>query len=169
MKIENQKGFINAIALLIVLVAVGIGAFFYWQAKNDKNLVCIEVTVKAKNPLTGEVKEFGNPCDVPKGWEEVERETVPEEPITFTDNPEMFSVSKRSFVIDEKFKANWLAMQSEECGTNNSEAYYRDLLNKFSPTDQGWEYTFNYLGRSQDNGIFTVTVIPNKLGYREET
>lgn len=30
---------------------------------------CIQVTVWAKNPDTGECREFGSPCTVPSGWE----------------------------------------------------------------------------------------------------
>ncbi len=29
---------------------------------------CIEITVWAKNPDTGECQEFANPCSVPQGW-----------------------------------------------------------------------------------------------------
>jgi hypothetical protein len=30
--------------------------------------ICIQVITKARNPTTGEVKNFPTPCDVPKGW-----------------------------------------------------------------------------------------------------
>jgi len=30
---------------------------------------CIEITVWAKNPDTGECQEFANPCSVPSGWQ----------------------------------------------------------------------------------------------------
>jgi len=30
---------------------------------------CIEITVWAKNPDTGECREFPNPCSVPSGWQ----------------------------------------------------------------------------------------------------
>jgi len=30
---------------------------------------CIEITVWAKNPDTGECQEFPNPCSVPSGWQ----------------------------------------------------------------------------------------------------
>ncbi len=33
--------------------------------------VCIQVITPAKNPRTGECKEFPTPCDVPTGWEKV--------------------------------------------------------------------------------------------------
>ncbi len=34
--------------------------------------VCAQVITQAKNPLTGEVKDFPTPCDVPSGWIVVE-------------------------------------------------------------------------------------------------
>lgn len=32
---------------------------------------CIQVIAFARNPQTGETKEFPTPCDIPKGWEKV--------------------------------------------------------------------------------------------------
>jgi hypothetical protein len=34
----------------------------------DKS-VCIQVITAGKNKVTGEVKDFPSPCDVPEGWE----------------------------------------------------------------------------------------------------
>ena len=31
--------------------------------------VCIQVITAGKNKVTGEVKDFPSPCDVPEGWE----------------------------------------------------------------------------------------------------
>jgi hypothetical protein len=33
-----------------------------------KEIICIQVITPAKNPITGECKEFPTPCDVPPGW-----------------------------------------------------------------------------------------------------
>ncbi len=38
---------------------------------NRKGRICIQVITPAKNEKTGECKEFPTPCDVPKGWENV--------------------------------------------------------------------------------------------------
>ena len=40
-------------------------------------IICIQVITPAKNPLTGECQEFPTPCDVPEGWEKVDK--CPEE------------------------------------------------------------------------------------------
>jgi len=37
----------------------------------NKPSVCIQVITPAKNPLTGEIKEFPTPCDVPAGWQTI--------------------------------------------------------------------------------------------------
>lgn len=72
MKQGNQNGLINTIATIIVLVAGLVGLLIYWQYKSGSDLFCAQVVVRARNPLNGEIKEFGTPCDVPKGWEEIE-------------------------------------------------------------------------------------------------
>jgi len=73
---QKQKGIINGIALLIVLVVGAAIGLMYWQKKSGINLFCTQVVVKARNPLNGELKEFKTPCDVPEGWQEVERKNT---------------------------------------------------------------------------------------------
>jgi len=34
-----------------------------------KDVACIQVITRARNPKTGKVRDFPTPCDVPKGWE----------------------------------------------------------------------------------------------------
>lgn len=41
---------------------------------NDDNTACIQVITKARNPKTGEVRDFPTPCDVPEGWIVVDEE-----------------------------------------------------------------------------------------------
>ncbi len=41
----------------------------------DDDISCIQVITPARNPKTGEVKEFPTPCDVPEGWETVDGST----------------------------------------------------------------------------------------------
>lgn len=36
--------------------------------EGDAARVCIQVITSAKNPATGEIKDFPTPCDVPDGW-----------------------------------------------------------------------------------------------------
>ena len=40
--------------------------------KNERpedETVCIQVITAGKNKLTGEIKDFPSPCDIPEGWE----------------------------------------------------------------------------------------------------
>lgn len=37
----------------------------------DEGVVCIQVITPARNPETGEVRDFPTPCDVPEGWDVV--------------------------------------------------------------------------------------------------
>lgn len=76
-----------------ILVLVFGGGLFYLQARQDKNLiippldeeskddgqVCVQVITPAKNPQTGEVRDFPTPCDVPEGWMMVDRSLEMEE------------------------------------------------------------------------------------------
>lgn len=44
------------------------------EKKNESNRrVCAQVIAPAKNPRTGECREFSTPCDVPEGWKKVDR------------------------------------------------------------------------------------------------
>lgn len=37
--------------------------------RTPQNEMCIQVITKAKNPQTGEIRDFPTPCDIPDGWE----------------------------------------------------------------------------------------------------
>lgn len=39
------------------------------RGPNDDGTFCAQVITQARNPQTGEVKDFPTPCDVPNGWE----------------------------------------------------------------------------------------------------
>lgn len=56
--------------MLIVVASI------FWKSKPDKENnngeICIQVVTSARNPATGEIKEFPTPCDVPEGWETLE-------------------------------------------------------------------------------------------------
>ena len=43
------------------------------EMKNNPE-VCIQVITPARNPETGEIREFPTPCAVPDGWEKIENE-----------------------------------------------------------------------------------------------
>jgi hypothetical protein len=54
---------------LAFLLAV---AFIYqmqYGEKPEETQVCIQVVTTARNPQTGETRDFPTPCEVPEGWE----------------------------------------------------------------------------------------------------
>ncbi len=75
------------IGLVLMLAGVGL---IYWSFSShrrgaedaapidskigDNDVVCVQVITPAKNPATGEVVDYPTPCDVPDGWEALDRE-----------------------------------------------------------------------------------------------
>ena len=58
------------ILIIVILLAVAGGVWWYFSnSSEDTGEVCAQVITEARNPETGEVKEFPTPCDVPEGWE----------------------------------------------------------------------------------------------------
>lgn len=55
---------------IAIAVVVIVGAFLLFAPASAPNggKACPEVIVWAKDPVTGEVKTFPTPCDVPEGW-----------------------------------------------------------------------------------------------------
>ncbi|GMU25618.1 hypothetical protein KJZ71_00300 [Patescibacteria group bacterium] len=41
------------------------------STEKPSDQICIQVIATAKNPETGEVRDFPTPCDVPEGWETI--------------------------------------------------------------------------------------------------
>ncbi len=68
------------VGILVALVIVGGGVYFVWKYKlpvklidqNNDGAVCIQVITTARNPETGEIRDFPTPCDVPEDWEKVD-------------------------------------------------------------------------------------------------
>jgi hypothetical protein len=70
---------------ILIGVIVAAGAYFFVvpriihapvsettaNVKEPDAEVCIQVIASARNPATGEIREFPTPCDVPEGWEPV--------------------------------------------------------------------------------------------------
>lgn len=83
-----QKIFLPIAVLVGILVLAGIaGGIYYFikgtvqpkptpyvstQPSTPAPEVCIQVITPAKNPQTGECKEFPTPCDVPTGWQTIQ-------------------------------------------------------------------------------------------------
>ena len=86
---HKQKGIVQIIVvILILLTALTAGSVVYYtkqikptptptpsagsgQAPSEDEF-CIQVITPARDPKTGECKDFPTPCDVPEGWEAVD-------------------------------------------------------------------------------------------------
>ncbi len=76
----------NLIILALVAVIAVLGWYFLYKdkpetpstetpsAEEEQMVICAQVITPARNPSTGEIKEFPTPCDVPDGWETIEND-----------------------------------------------------------------------------------------------
>jgi hypothetical protein len=62
------------ILLLLFIIFLAIAILYDWlfigsiKFSNNEGF-CIQVLTSAKNPISGVEKIFGNPCNIPIGWE----------------------------------------------------------------------------------------------------
>ncbi|HOS88690.1 MAG TPA: hypothetical protein PL121_01640 [bacterium] len=84
------------------------------------------------------------------------------DPLSYSIIDNLISVSKEETQFD--FTSSQLQSSALECGVNNDSDYFDKLVSKFNNTPK-IVYTFKYKENSQDDGIFKVTVLPNKPGY----
>lgn len=87
------------------------------------------------------------------------------ESFTYSEDDQLFVVSEKEFRVLDKISVENLISESEECGTKKNDQYFNSVLSKYSIDDKGVEYSFKYKGKTQDSGIWKVTVVPNKIGY----
>ena len=142
----NQKGFANIILVIVIVIFLGVVGYFVFVKKSGQI---------AQQPTSTPTQAIA-PTKTP---------VSSNEPVTYTKNDQLFTVSKKEFVVSNKFTVAELRSQSQECGTNKIEQYFVSLLSKYTNSDKGIEYSFQYLGQTQDSGLWTVIAIPNKPGY----
>lgn len=72
----------NIVIMLLTIVILALAAYIFWgnptpttapvQTATTSNetggMACAQVITSARNPKTGEIKQFPTPCDVPEGW-----------------------------------------------------------------------------------------------------
>lgn len=85
---------------------------------------------------------------------------------TYSDSNHNFPIEKQEFIVREKFDVEDLVNYSAECGQNKDKEYFQELMSSYSKTDKGVSYTFKYNKPSQDPNYWTVTLIPNQIGYK---
>lgn len=144
---------------LVVVILAGAG-FFGWNYMQNKKPVAAPVS--APIAITPKITKSITPTATSKS--DITPITTIDE-FTYTKNDQLFSVTKSEFNIAANFTPSILAEDSKDCGNNNTEAYFKNLLAKFLNTDKGIQYEFKYNGKTQDTVSWYVTVIPNKPNY----
>lgn len=69
-----RKGFAPIIIICVIIFPIFIYWFFFIFSFSGG---CIAVIQEAKNPITGRVKTFPTPCDVPLGWQKITQVASP--------------------------------------------------------------------------------------------
>jgi hypothetical protein len=87
---------------------------------------------------------------------------IKSEPLVFSMAGVSASVSKTNAPFN--YTADQLKAMAEECGTKHATGYFDELTAKFSLVKKT-VYTFKYQGDGQGDGLYTVTLLPNKAEY----
>lgn len=82
------------------------------------------------------------------------------EPITYVNS----NATVSSEIVPFGFKADDLKYLADECGTKYESGHFDKLVAEFKAASK-IIYNFKYKGDSQGDGIFKVTILPNKAGY----
>lgn len=86
----------------------------------------------------------------------------PAEPLSYSTSGVSAFVSKGTEPFG--YTATHLMLMAEECGNEQTESYFNNLISKFSGVTKT-VYNFEYQGESQGRDTFVVTLLPNKPGY----
>lgn len=79
---------VKNVIIVVLATALGFGYYQFVYTKKpallppvntatttpNTDTVCAQVITPARNPATGDIKEFPTPCDVPKGWEVIQND-----------------------------------------------------------------------------------------------
>ena len=76
----KSKLFVLTVILVTIFTIAYAGVYIQLNKQVDRathtgfdsqNQICIQVITAARNPTSGECRDFKTPCDVPKGWTKV--------------------------------------------------------------------------------------------------
>jgi len=174
----EQKSNMWVIALVII-TAVVVGGGVYWWQQNKVQKEVFGVTVDTVETTTADKKEPKEPLSYSTSSvsASVSQEITsldytaeittadkkePNEPLSYSTGDVPVFVSKEIVPFD--YTADQLASMAQECGNEQSESYFSNLVSKFSGATK-IVYKFKYTGVSQDSDTFVVTLLPNKAGY----
>jgi len=155
-----KQGKTVAIAIIIMVILVG-GGLYLWE----KNKVAQPLMKEMPKPIINQepIKD-GNvevkPIDNQKPFK---GNLITSGPISFFMAPNLFTISTTTQPFD--YTAEQLKTTAElDCATPHPAGYFDKLVAKFKGINK-IIYSFKYKGESQDNGIYKVTLLPNKPGY----
>lgn len=148
---KDGKATIYVIIITIIIVIIG-GGIYLWQTnKSGENSNQLSV-------INTEVEE-GQEQGEGQGQEQGEEQEI----LSYEVVDSLIEVAKEEAPFD--FTASQLQAAAQECGVNNNGLdYFNQLVSKFAGTSK-IVYSFKYKGDSQDDGVFKVTIVPNKAGY----
>ena len=86
---------------------------------------------------------------------------------TYSDDGNDFIITSEEFKVLEYFTVEELQAMSAECSTDKSLEYFQEILSHFSADDQGCEYRFYNNKPSWGSEFWTISVIPNRIGYTD--
>ena len=140
---KNGKATIYVIIITIIIVIIG-GGIYLWQTnKSGEN--------------------SNQPSVINTEVEEEQEQGEEQEILSYEIVDSLIEVAKEEAPFD--FTASQLQAAAQECGVNNNGLdYFNQLVSKFAGTSK-IVYSFKYKGDSQDDGVFKVTIVPNKAGY----
>jgi hypothetical protein len=86
--------------------------------------------------------------------------------LSFVANDQLFRAEQEEFDVAARFTAQELAEKAAACGASRDKdvKYFQQLLSLYAG-EKGIVYKFIYAGQSQDEGVWTATVLPNRTGY----
>lgn len=85
------------------------------------------------------------------------------EPLTYTKNASLFSVTTQEEVA--KVKAEDLLSNSQGCGGNETLSHFQSIASQMKDARKV-VYNFTSTDKSQDAGVYRVTALENKAGYK---
>lgn len=59
-----------------VLLCISILLYWFFVIKPRGGELCIQVVTDAKHPITGQIKTFASPCEVPIGWQTIDPKLI---------------------------------------------------------------------------------------------
>lgn len=119
---------------------------------NEPPLVCAQVITPAKNPLTGECKEFPTPCDVPSDWQRVDSCKVPgPAPLCYTFKRNLKMGDQGEYVLKLR---EFLAQEGFNIKTNTN-VYDEELASAVSGFQEKYrDQILDPLGLKYGTGYF---------------